>query len=79
MTHELKCHPEYFKEVFERTKEFEVRENDRGFKVDDTLHIREWNHEKQKYMKGECFRRVTYILTGGQFGIEKGYVVMSIK
>ena len=29
------------------------------------------------YTGRTCLRRITYILSGGQFGLEEGYVVMS--
>lgn len=79
MTHELKTHPEFFEEVFKGHKDFEVRKNDRNFQKDDFLVLQEWNPENKEYTGRSLARRVDYVLHGGQFGIEKGYVVMSIK
>lgn len=78
MTHELKTWIEYFEEVFMGHKAFEVRKNDRNFQVGDTLILKEWNSETEKYTGRQLARNVTYILEGGQFGVEEGYVVMSI-
>lgn len=40
--HELKCWPEFFEESVTSRKLFEVRENDRDFRVGDTLWLREY-------------------------------------
>jgi hypothetical protein len=75
-THELKCVPPFFEAVLDRTKPFEARKHDRRFCEGDTLHLRElWNGE---YTGRECSRTITYVLVGGEFGIERGYVVMGI-
>jgi len=41
-THELKTWPRYFQEVWLGTKLFELRRNDRDFKVGDVLLLKEW-------------------------------------
>jgi hypothetical protein len=76
--HELKTWPDVFDAMFHRKKMFDVRKNDRDFKVDDTIILRRYDPEKGEYTGGICGRRVTYILQGGQFGIEPGYVVLSL-
>lgn len=77
VTHELKTWPEYFEEIFSGLKSFEVRENDRQFRVGDILHLREWYNGY--YTGRECKREIIYLLTGTQFiGIKEGYCVMSI-
>lgn len=78
MTHELKTWPEYFQAVLNGTKTFEVRKDDRPFKIGDILELQEWDNAKQQYT-GLHFRvGVSYILKGGQFGIEHGFVVLGI-
>jgi len=79
MTHELKTWPLYFEAVFMGHKTFEVRKCDRLFEVGDILILKEWYPESKKYTGREIARRVTFILQGGQFGVEEGYVVMSIQ
>jgi len=77
--HELKCWCKYFERIFYNQKTFEVRKNDRDFMVGDFIHLREWDNDKQEYTGRELTLIITYILEGGQFGIEEGYCVMSIK
>lgn len=79
--HELKVWPAYFHPLSEGTKSFEVRRDDRGFQRGDVLWLREWDVDRfpsPGYTGNGCYARVVWILTGGQFGIEPGYVVMSL-
>jgi len=73
--HELKVLPEYFIAVSEGKKTFELRKDDRGFKVGDTLCLREWNGKTYSGRSVDC--KVTYILKGFQ-GLEDDYVILSI-
>ena len=77
MTHELKTLPQFFRAVRNDTKPFEVRLNDRNFAVGDLLLLLEWDGEA--FTHECCARVVTYVLQGGQFGIEPGYVVMGLR
>lgn len=79
MTHALKTWPEFFKDVLDGVKTFEVRKADRPFKVGETLLLQEWDRDNEKYTGAETLREITYILYGGQFGIEVGYCVMGLK
>lgn len=80
--HELKIVPAYFGPIASGEKTFEVRRDDRGFQRGDILRLREYDPEKGRlsaYTGDELFARIKWILTGGQFGIEPGYVVMAIE
>lgn len=79
MIHEIKCWSEYFHEIISGNKTFELRKNDRDFKVGDVLHLREYNPERKYFTDRSAMFEVKYILHGGQFGLEEGYVIMSIK
>lgn len=79
MTHALKTWPEYFDAIVEGIKQFEVRKADRDFKVGETLLLQKFDPVTQKYSGQEIKMEITYILNGGSFGIEAGYVVMGIK
>ena len=78
-THELKTWPEHWRCVEVGWKTFEVRKDDRGgFEVGDVLALHEYRPDSEEYTGRVCFRRVTHVLTGGQFGVEAGYVVLSL-
>lgn len=78
--HELKVWKTYYKPLLSGHKKFEVRKNDRDFKVGDILILRPFDEKKQEYTtQGEFYFNVTYILDGGKFGIEEGVCVMAIE
>lgn len=85
--HKLKCWPNYFDALKSGDKTFEVRKDDRGFQKGDILVLmrtepdRLWSIEYtiQGKPKHELRKRVKWILTGGQFGVEAGHVVMALE
>lgn len=76
MIHDLKILPEYFEAVLKGVKTFELRKNDRNFKTEDMLKLREYSNGE--YTGREVLKRVTYILEGGSYGLEEGYVILAI-
>ena len=85
MIHELKILPEYFKAVAGGVKTFELRKNDRNYKVGDTLLLREWNPIETNIITNLSFTgnkvraKITYILNGGSYGLDKDYCILGIK
>jgi hypothetical protein len=79
MIHELKCWRQFFHEITAGVKTFEIRRNDRGFQLDDTLHLREYDRFDKSYTGEECSVKVTYILYGDFEGLQPGYVAMGIR
>ena len=80
MTHELKIEPKWFELVSSGTKKFEIRFNDRGFKVGDTLLLREYDPRKKKaerYTGRELTVEVEYVFDE-KFGLLSGYVILGI-
>lgn len=83
MIHQLKCESKYFEDVASGKKTFEVRNNDRDFRVGDFLALNELTpHSCNK--KGEhketgrcCIVHVIYILDDPDF-CKEGYVVLGI-
>lgn len=76
MIHELKIQKEYFEQVISNRKTFEVRKNDRNYKVGDLLALNEI--EDGKYTNRCCLVYVDYILDDENY-CKVGFVTMSIK
>lgn len=75
--HGLKIIQPYFTDVKIGLKKFELRKNDRDFKVGDTLTL--FEHNGKGATGRSLMVEVTYILTGGMYGLESDYVIMGIK
>lgn len=78
MNHNLKTWPKHFQAIKRGEKTFEVRKMDRPYTAGDHLVLQEWNPETESYTQDVIWAEVMHILTGGQFGIEAGFCVMSI-
>lgn len=74
--HVLKIRREYFEAVISLKKKFEIRKNDRDYKVGDTLVLNEIDEEGKPTGK-TAIAKVTYILDTPEF-CKEGYVTMSI-
>jgi len=85
--HKLKTWPNYFDAVKRGEKPFEVRKDDRGFQKGDVLVLQRTDPDRiycvdtdfKGTVKHELRKRISYVLTGGQFGIEPGYVVLGLE
>ena len=77
--HRLKTWCEYFELVKKGEKNFELRKNDRNFKSNDILILQEYDPNKSEYTGRELTKKVGYILEGGQFGLEEGFVILQLK
>lgn len=75
--HELKILPIYYEKVLSGEKRFEVRKDDRNFEVGDIIKLCEYNGKKFTGRNG--LYNITYKLDGGEYGLEKGYCILSIK
>ncbi len=76
MVHELKIAPNYFEKVVSKEKSFEVRYNDRNFKVGDILKLMEY--VDGSYTSQSIYVKVTYILREFE-GLQPNFVVLSIE
>jgi hypothetical protein len=81
--HELKTWPEFYIPIVSGEKTFELRRDDRGFKVGDILRLREWRRlrivdgiAQGEYTGRETRRYVSYVLSG--MGLEPGVVCMGL-
>jgi len=77
-THELKTLPEYFQAVKNGHKTFEIRKNDRNFKVGDFLILKEWSH-KAGYTGESIEVVISYIFEGDWYGLDGEYCILAIK
>ena len=78
LVHELKTWPEFFKDLTNRTKTFEVRRDDRDFRAGDILWLREWDPGAEKYSGRELWRRITYRTEKGSPHAREGFVVLGL-
>lgn len=84
--HTLKTDPDVFEAVFTGVKTFEIRKDDRGYKDGDHLLLRETENSGQEMAKGAPLKftgrliqaHVMYVLRGPVYGLEEGWVIMSI-
>lgn len=82
MIHTVKCINPFFEDVLSGRKTFEIRRNDRDYKVGDLMILREYNLERKTYMGGRCLVEIVYIYEGskhGKFGLHKGFVILGIR
>jgi hypothetical protein len=78
ITHVLKSWPEFFEPVFKEIKSFEIRKNDRDFKIGDRLMLKEYDPEIGSFTGRYCFRTITYILSKNPFINLKDMVILSL-
>jgi hypothetical protein len=82
-THTLKCLSPWFEALADGSKTFEVRWNDRDFRVGDELVIEHWEIKHQQVF-GRLRFTVTYVYHGFGPGavkrdLQQGYVVLGIR
>lgn len=85
--HELKAHPAMYMAVSRGAKTFEIRKDDRAFQAGDVVRLRYYDP-----LNDTPFPRppapednfppleftIGFVLRGGQYGIEPGYVAFSL-
>ena len=80
MVHQLKCEHNFFEDTISGWKPFEVRLNDRDFKVGDFLALneikeRQCSTEKPTETGRCCLVEVVYVLTDERF-VKPGYAIV---
>ena len=76
MIHELKTWPECFWDIVNRRKTFEVRKNDRNFRIGDRLELLEFDPETNKYTG---FMAVVHVVFACALPLLDEYIGMSIE
>jgi len=75
---ELKTWPEYYQDL-NRGKNFEVRKDDRDFKIGDFLVLKEWVPEREVYTGNKMVYVILFILRNKpELGLKPGYCVLGI-
>ena len=75
-THKLKTESLYFLAVISGVKKFEIRKNDRDFKIYDTIIL----EETESGIKTGCKSKplvIKYIFQGGKFGLSDEYCIIN--
>lgn len=87
-THKVKCWCDYWEAIERGDKNFDVRLDDRGYQRGDTLVLEKFNHKEGRYVMDapglagkpkRIEKTISYVLTGGRFGVEPGYVVLALQ
>lgn len=78
-THDLKVHPQFWDALVSGAKPFDLRRNDRAFKVGDDLHLR--RYDPSHGHTGEALdRRVSYMLYPEDCpGLQLGFVILGLE
>lgn len=84
--HHLKTLPAYYDAVERGEKTFEIRRDDRGFQRGDVVRLKRFDPQLGytsapgggRFSEMSLDRRILWILTGGQFGVEPGYVILAL-
>lgn len=76
---EKKILPEYFEEVVNGNKTFELRKDEDNILPGDILVLREWSSDKG-YSNRIAIMRVSYVLRNcPEYGLAEGYCIIAIK
>ena len=79
--HVLKIKGEYLNEIYCGRKTFELRKDDRDYKVGDLIHFVDTNGNEvdtKEFNKGNLYE-ITYILRNvPEYGLQDGFAILSI-
>ncbi len=79
MQHELKIWNESFDALLRGKKTAELRKDDRGFDLGDTLLLREYRPVSASYTGRAALFEITHIMNQEVFGLKTGYVMLSLR
>jgi hypothetical protein len=84
-THHLKSWPQYFRPIMEGLRTHELRRNDRGFEVGDSIVLEEFDPVGQEYTGERCEVEITSMTSQGQpcamssEALDPAFCILSIK
>ena len=77
--HELKIKLDYFIAIRNRTKNFELRKNDRDYRVGDLISFIVLDDFNITYQPPELYY-ISYVLQNcPEYGLQEGYCILAIK
>ena len=77
--HKIKIKKRYYDAVLKGEKTFEIRKNDRDYKVGDIINFIPIADECDMILPhNQTSYKVTYVFHGGEYGLEEGYCVFGI-
>jgi hypothetical protein len=77
--HSLKVHVKFWDSLVDGTKRFDLRRNDRRFKLGDELQLRRYDPVSVGYTGEERLALITYILHPEDCpGLERGFVILGL-
>lgn len=75
---DLKILPEYFQDILYHQKRFELRKDDKDYKVNDIIRLREI--ENNEFTSNEIYVRIIYILRNVEkFGLDKDFCIFGFE
>ena len=79
-THELKCHPHFFAAIAAGKKTFEIRRNDRDYRIGDMLNLREYDPTFGFTGRRLSGLEIVYMMMAEDFpAILPGFVIMGLR
>lgn len=77
--HALKILPKYFNDL-KNGKNFELRKDDRNYKVGDKLVLYVYDEDAGRYTGEYVTKTIAYVLRDcGKYGLKKGYCILALK
>lgn len=78
MKHDLKTVQPFFNDVWNGLKNFEVRRNDRDYKLGDFLNLKEYDPITETFKSRSITKKIKYILDDPQY-VKEGYVILGME
>jgi len=83
--HKVKTDPHLFRMTWAGMRNFEIRRDDRGYRLGDTMTLRETVRDDAELAEGESHDftgrmiklNIDYVLLGPVYGLMNGWVIMS--
>lgn len=76
--HVMKCWPEYFQEVWDKNKPFEIRKDDRNIQAGDTILLKEWDKDKERFTGRAIECLASYVIRNNKF-CKPGYCTIGLR